>query len=509
MSIEETVFALSETTPASLENTSIDVSPVEAYERGKTDISFFAALCIPDVCLFALPDFYVAIWQILSSRDKDMEGKLLRFALGLPRGHAKTTFIKILICWFIVYDRVNFVLVICANADLADALLADVHDILSSPNITAIYGEWEATLAKDAEDTKKAFYHGRAVILVARGWTAGVRGLNLKNHRPDLIVCDDAQTRKNDESPAESKTLLMELGGTVFKSIAPRGNRLIVYIGNMYSENCLLNQFKKNRNWISMVTGAILATGKPLWPALFSLEELMESYAHDEQLGLATLWFAEIMNDPQAKGQSLLPEPLPPCPEEEIIDPDGVFLTIDPAGFRSTSDDNVIAVHYKYGDEGFVSETSRGIMDPQVLVKKALSLAIDHGASLIGVEDTGYQQTLCFWIEHFMKEYNIRGIIVVPLQPHGRKKEARIRLFIAELYAKTYYILNEEARRDFTWQAQLYKIGNKNNRDDFLDCLAYGLDIRNEYWHLITNLKRSRTAIEGEIAEVVGDNTPF
>jgi hypothetical protein len=148
----------------------VNVSITEAYERGRTDINFFAALAMPSVSVFSLPVFYIAIWQLLTARDNFQLGKLLRFALGLPRGHAKTTFIKILICWLIVYDKVSFPLIICSNADLADSLLADIHDILSSDNMTAIYGDWQAGLAIDSADTKKALYHGRAVSIVARGW---------------------------------------------------------------------------------------------------------------------------------------------------------------------------------------------------------------------------------------------------------------------------------------------------------------------------------------------------
>lgn len=488
--------------------TDINVSVTEAYERGKTDINFFAALCMPEVCIFALPEFYIAVWLILTSRTEDKIGVLMRFALGLPRGHAKTTFIKVLICWMIVYDKVSFALIICANADLADSLLADIHDILSSDNLTSIYGDWQSGLAIDSADTKKALYHGRAVVLVARGWSAGVRGLNLKNQRPDLIFCDDVQTKKNDESPTERQALLTELVGTIFKAIAPRGDRLIIYVGNMYSEECILNKFKKNSNWISMVTGAILSTGQPLWPALFSLKELMESYEHDEQLGLAHIWFAEVMNDPQSIALSLLPNPLPDCPVDTIEDPDGVFITVDPAGFRKNSDDNVIAVHYKHNDKGYIAETSRGIIDPQELIKRVLALALKHGASLIGIEDTGYQQTLGFWLTHFIKERGITGIEVVPLKPHGRSKESRIRLFIQELYNNSYHIMDASSRRDFTWQASCYKIGKSDNRDDLLDAIAYGLDIRNEYWHLLTNLKKIVGTIEGE-CKVVGHNTPF
>ena len=482
----------------------VAVNLLEAYERGKVDINFFASLCMPTVFLYSLPTFYLAIWQLLATRAvKDM-GRLLRFALGLPRGHAKTTFIKILITWFIVYDKASFILIVCSNSDLADNLLADIHDILSSQNLTTVYGNWAECLAIDSADTKKAAYHGRSVSLVARGWSAGIRGLNLQNARPDIIFCDDVQTRKNDESPTESQNLLQELVGTIFKSIAPRGNRLIIYVGNMYSDECILNKFKKSPSWISMVTGAILADQQPLWPQLFSLEELMESYYHDEALGLAHVWFAEVMNDPKSSAITIFPHPLPDSNPSEIIDHDGAFLTIDPAGFRDVSDDNVIAAHLKYDNKGYIAETSKGIMDPQELIQKAISMALKWDCSLIAVESVAYQQTLGFWITFFLNKLHIKHITVVEVSPHGRTKESRIRLFIAELYKQTYYILHPETRRDFTWQASLYKIGNKKNKDDLLDACAYGLDVRNEFWHLITPPTRG-AIIPGE-CHVVNNN---
>jgi hypothetical protein len=484
-----------------------NVQLVEAYERGKVDINFFAALCMPEVCIFSLPHFYVAIWQLLVNRNPEDLGRLLRFALGLPRGHAKTTFVKILISWLIVYDKASFILILCSNSDLAEKLLADIHDILRSPNIIQVYGNWEESLAIDSADTKKSAYHGRSVSLVARGWSAGVRGINLQNQRPDIIFCDDVQTKKNDESPTESTSLLSELVGTIFKAIAPRGNRLIIYVGNMYSEECILNKFRKSPSWISMVTGAILQDNTPLWPELFSLSELMESYYHDADLGLADVWFAEVMNDPKCKALTLLPNPIPPSDIEEILEPDGAFITIDPAGFRDVSDDNVIAVHYKFDNRGYVVEAVRGILDPKELIKETLRLALQHGVTLIGVEAVAYQQTLAFWLRFFLEEFHITHISVVELSPHGSSKEARIRQFIQHLYAGEYFLLGSDVRRDFTWQATVYKIGKKDNKDDLLDAIAYGLDVRNEFWHLLTPPLRG-LVLDGE-CQVVVSNTPF
>lgn len=484
----------------------------DAYERGKVDINFFAGLCMPTVCIYELPIFYIAVWYLITQSKDDLEfaNSLQRFCLGLPRSHAKTTFIKILIVWMIAYDKASFILVVCSSSPLADNLLADIDDILGSDNITSVYGEWESTLAIDSADTKKAAYHGRSVILCARGWAAGIRGINLKNERPDFIFCDDVQTKQNYESITDRAKLLNELVATIFKAIAPRGHRVIVYVGNMYGEDCILDLFRKNKAWTSLITGAILATGQPLWPALFSLEELKESYEHDESLGLATLWFAEIMNDPQSASVSLLPFPLPESDIQEIVDHDGAFITIDPAGFRTASDDNVIALHFKYNNIGYSGNIIKGkeIIDPSDLVCQALLMALDNNVTLIGIESVAYQQTLCFWFNFFMEKLSITHITIVELHPHGRSKESRIRQYVAELYKKTWFILHPKTRREFNWQGGLYKLGKKGNKDDLLDAEAYAIDVRNEYWHLITNITPKHN-IDRTKLRVKAFNTPF
>lgn len=484
----------------------VGVKVEEAYERGKYDLNFFAAMLIPSVMLFSFPPFYEGLFRILTARDTSSIGTILRFALGLPRAHAKTTFIKVIICWLIVYDKISFAIILCANQDLANELLSDVNDMLSTDNARLIYGDWEGQLTTDAKELKKSLYHGRSVILAARGAETAIRGINIKHRRPDLILCDDAQTKENDDSPADRLKFRKRLVAT-FKIIAPTGDRLIIYVGNMYSEDCVLFQLKNNPTWISLITGAVKEDGSPLWPELHSLEALMDSYYHDEAMGEADVWFAETMNDPISRSTSLLHDSLPHYPgEEEDIIPDGVFITIDPAGFREASDDNVIVVHNVFDGKGQVTTIDAGIVDPEQLIIRALQLAMQSGASLIGVEEVGYQQTLLFWFKKYIMEWHLEGIHIVPLKPAGRSKESRIRLFVKELYAENYYLLSS-ARAAYTWQAMKYKIGKKKNKDDILDAVAYGLDVRNDYWHLVTNLKYNRLQHDHAVVQI--NNTPF
>lgn len=486
----------------------ISVDPAEAYDRGKVDINFFASLCMPEIFVSALPPFYLMVWQLLAQRGPESYGKLLRFALGLPRGHAKTTFIKILIAWFLAYDHYRFVLVVCANQTLADNVLADIDSIMGSPNLEAIYGSWTSNYITDRLDQKTVLYHDRTITLASRGAEASLRGLNIKNQRPDIIFCDDMQTRENDESPNERAKLLRWMLSTLYYCMAPKGPRLLIYVGNMYSDECILNQLAQHPQWLSLITGAILHNGEPLWPELFSLEELHESFLHAEHLKQAALWFAEVMNDPRDTATSLLPEELPHTHalEDVLSALDGCYITVDPAGYRKHSDDNQIIVHGVSEGVGHILASDRGILKPDELIEQVLKLALKFGATVIGVESVAYQQTLCFWLDFWMEKLGIRGIEIVELKPHGRSKEARIRAFIQECYAGNYHITDPATRADFIWQALAYKLGKKENKDDLLDACAYGIDMRNEHWHLIGIRESTPLATD---AVVIENNTPF
>lgn len=215
------------------------------------------------------------------------------------------------------------------------------------------------------------------------------------------------------------------------------------------------------------------------------------------------------MNDPVSKAKSLVPDGIPRAPYSFVEEvPDGVFITLDPAGFRDNSDDNVIAVHYVFNGMTTVREIEAGNKNPEQLVMETLRKCLEHGASVIGIEETGYQMSLLFWMTKYLKDWNITGVHVVPLKPRNRSKEARIRLFIEEVIKGTYAI-HDACRALWLWQAMKYKIGKKDNKDDILDAPAYGLDVRNEYWHLVKNLKQSGMFLLEGTSSVVEDNTPF
>lgn len=489
----------------------IQTTQDEAWARGKEDFNFFSALVLPDVCTVAWPPMYIAMWRIIITRDPAMIGEILRFALGLPRGFAKTTFVKLLICYLICYDRVKYVLIVAANEDLATNIVSDIHSMLAEPQVEAVYGSWIDGMIVDNNKEKMCLYHGKKIILYAIGAMSGVRGINKDNHRPDLILCDDMQTKENDASETERTKLMKWFAMTLLKCIATRGDRLIAYLGNMYSEDCILYQLKLMKEWTSIITGAILANGQSLWPEVHSLKTILDSYLHDEKLGLAGDWFAEIQNDPQAAHESILKGELQTFSPPEGAEPNSSFIVIDPAGYRKNSDDNVIVNYKDFGGNLCIAEMQGGVWNPRQLIETAILMAVRNSCNLIGVESVAYQQTLCFWFEFWLEEFGYKDLIhVVELKPHGRHKEFRIKEFLGECTGvrnekgrwvsgeNTISFLRQEDKATVAWWANKYKLGKTDNRDDWLDAPAYGIDVRKEYGHMLGLLKdnkRSRKRI--------------
>lgn len=478
-----------------------DLADIEL--RCRTDLDTFASVCMPNVIEFAFPEFYKIVWAMLIQTLYTLRypaepvpeaiqslaiRRVFRFALGLPRGHAKTTFIKLLVCFGLLYDLIDFVLVVCSTEPRAYDFLSDVNDILSSQNIKSIYGSWYESMRKDTLSLKRGKLNGRDKIIAAIGSGTSIRGLNIGNDRPDCILFDDAQTEKNAENPTESLHLLQWVIGTVLKTRNMR-KCFIGYIGNMYNKTCILYRFKESPSWYSLITGGVLADGSALWEELIPVETLLDDYENDASLGLAHIWFAEVQNDPIGARKALLPDGLPPpieYSETEII---GAFLTIDPAGHGVKSDANTIVVHLLLmGNRIIIPEIRvlQGIeADPESVIKAAIELTIAYNVSAIFPEGVAYQQTLAFWLDKYLAEFNLTGVVVDPINPGSVSKSSRILAYIASINTGLSSIVGQTARNLFAFQAHSYDFTKSNNADDILDGCAMGELVRSNKLHLV------------------------
>lgn len=467
----------------------VAVNPQQAAETAKRDFNFLAALAMPTDFLFAFPAFYLTLFSLLTAFTKRVE----KFAVGIPRGFAKTTFIKILCVWYVLFSKKHFILIVSASEAKAAAILADICDMLSSPNIRRLFGNWDANIEKDDSTTKVFHFRGKEMILWAAGAGTSVRGINRKNKRPDVMVMDDIQDREDAPNKELADKLLTWMLSTLMKARSPFGCTYI-YVGNMYPQNAILAKLKDTKDWISFIVGGILADGSSLWEDLKPIEELLEEYQNDSDLGHPEVFISEVLNSTEiALASGIDPAKIALLPSFYAADDEGEgsFILIDPSGGKAGGDDCTIE-HWEVKDgHPIFDELKAGLFSPLDTIKHAIEMGFRRNTRLIGVESGAYQSTLLFWFQKYCETAELNGIGViegfdfVELPPKGQNKNKRIKLGYTKLIPNSQgiaeYYLHPRVRTLVISEYIGWNPLKVQNRDNIIDPIGYVEYVMQEY----------------------------
>lgn len=463
------------------ETTELSTAAQEAAELSRQDLNFLGMLAAPEEFTYSFPPFYLALFSLLTSFAKKVE----RYAIGIPRGFAKTTFIKLLCLWYILFSHKQFILIVGASEDLAVNTLSDICDLLGSPNIRKLFGNWQIAVEVDTQSLKVFHFRGRDIILRAIGAGTAVRGINRKNRRPDVIIMDDVQKREISENKELSDQLLKWILGTLMKARS-NDNCTYIYVGNMYPQNCILDKLKNNSQWTSLIVGGILADGTSLWEELRPIDELLSEYQSDSELGHADIFVSEILNSTDiaaASGIDISKIPLLPA-YYDVNDAEGSFIIIDPSAGKKTSDDCTIS-HYSVCDGTAVfDELAHGTFSPLETIQAAIALGLRRNTRLIAVEGVAYQSTLLYWFEKYCEDEGISGFEFVELSPKGQAKNNRIKRGLLRLLSGEIY-LHPDVRSTVLAQIMDWNPLKISNTDDIIDPIGYVEELMRDYPELI------------------------
>lgn len=475
------------------EVTPVVASAEEAREKAK-GLNFLSALAIPEIFEFPFPPFFIYLWQVITSALGE-ERKFPKFALGLPRGHAKTTWVKILLLFTIIFTKRRFILVVAASDEMAAAIISDVCDMLDGRNIVSLFGNWREYCERDRVGNKKFRFRGRDLILKGVGINSSFRGIQEKFRRPDVMVFDDAQSRECALSETQAQEFIEKFNGTALKTKAPNGC-VYIYIGNMYRDmvlreegakkiyGCMLRNLQFNKAWTSIIVGGILADGTALWEDLQPLEQLKAELLDDIEAGTPESFMAEVMNDP--KGGALkyfdfsrvLPYPYP----EDFI-PDGKFIMIDPSLGKKKSDGQSVILYYLIDGVPWCREIREIQKSAPDLVDDVIQWAIQEQVPLICAEDYAYQATLISWFQKWCELHGIQGLEFVGINRGKIAKNAYILSMFKDVMARKVNIHWDCSSQIFD-QIAFFDPTTDKNRDDILDNLAYARQIAEEHGEL-------------------------
>ena len=461
----------------------------------KNDINYLRRLCTPQY-EDDFPPIYVAIFYIVT-RNLDKPEYWLRFVLGLPRGHLKTTFIEILTVWLITFTPLQSFIIIANTKDPhAKGILASIMEHMSSDNYVALFGDWQDSAVINNAYEKEFYLHDKRIRVAASYALGPVRG-SKKVERYQVFIIDDAFSREDADSPEQFRKFMVWLNGSLLKGKHAK-RAVAIYAGNKYpTKQCVVSKLAAHPAWVSVLVGAIQPDGTALMPNIRSLESLLQEYQDDLDMGLADSFLSEMMNGTasgQLSGVDISKIP-PPIGKEEHARlpalPYGRVLILDPATDKDTSDQISIVIIDLY-DHGvdictYIEENK---LPHDLLAKHIVELILEHQVPLVCYEDVGFQHIMGREIQNNLDDMGIFECHVKPIKSR-EAKNTRIRnnllKFIipyqdvtVEGVQPTRLRFLEEPYRILLNRLEVFNILKTNNVDDVLDALAYLQIVKND-----------------------------
>ena len=449
-------------------------SAKEVIDRCKEDFNFFCRVALPEVCVYDFPDFYVAVfWMLVEACGKERDDS--KYAIGIPRAHAKTSYAKLLIVWLILFSKKRYFMIVGSIEKKAADIVADVISTLEQPNMVTLFGKWDADADRDSLTDKKFRFRGKTIMLAAVGPTGGaVRGTNKDFKRPDFVLMDDIITDLDAKSPTVSSERFTWLLGTLIPA-GDSNNCQYLYLGNKYEgDGCILSKLEKISTWTSLVVGCILSDGQPLWPERFSLEMLQGKLREGIEAHRPEIFFAEWMNyvgDLNRTGFNYAGVEV--IEDETEYAPDANWLIIDPSAGVANSDNQAVGWLQSWNGKPHINDLTIWEGTAPGLVYWCIPYCIENRIPIVFIEGDGYQVTLCQWFEKVMQEQGVEGITIVPISVNKRNKATRILAGLKVLGSGGLTIAPRVRSRLFA-EIRNYNPLVINNVDDMLDIVAHG-----------------------------------
>jgi hypothetical protein len=481
----------------------------QVIEIAKSDLNFLAGLALREAFVFFFPPIFIAVWKWLLQCVHEVR-TFPKLALGLPRGFGKTTVIKLFVLYCILFTTKKFIVIISSNSSLAEAILMDVIGMLDDKNIKALFGDWRVGAEIDRQDLKVFGFRGRNVILRSVGVGTGIRGINYKMHRPDVMIFEDAQTREAADSETESNNIYNWMLGTAMKAKSPFGC-MYLFIGNMYpTPNSILRKLKTNSQWTKYIVGGILSDGSSLWEELHPLKQLLQEFQHDLESGKPEIFYSEVLNDENASVNNLIDiSKIPKYPYTEHDMPQGGFILIDPATDKKDADAVSVGLFEMYDATPALTELEEGSFSPGDTIRKAITMALSNNIRLIVIESNAYQYTLKYWFDFICQQLGIYGLEAVEIYSGHYSKNSRIINMFKQLLAGEVRV-HPNCSPQVNLQITNFNPLRRDNTDGILDLLAYAPRVPELYSEFISS-QYEAVVQEGSQHEVVDaiENCPF
>lgn len=187
----------------------------ELVELGAIDGVLFAETFFPKTMRMKSPPFAREIWSALDGNNRLV-------SLQLYRGSGKTTTCRVFAARRIAYAQARTILWIGKSQDKA---IASVKWLRKQIEYNRLFSQtFQLRPGSKWQDIECEIYHGIddvPITILAYGITGPIRGVNIDDYRPDLILLDDIIDEEIAASPIQRETIEKLVYGAVKQSLAP------------------------------------------------------------------------------------------------------------------------------------------------------------------------------------------------------------------------------------------------------------------------------------------------
>lgn len=411
----------------------------EVVELGAVDSAFFCQTFFPRTARQKSPKFHEDIWRLLDSRDRLVD--ILVF-----RGAAKTSLLRMFTAKRIAYGLAHTVLYIGKSEGHATRSVRWMRrQIEYNTTLTQTFGLAKGDKWQDIECEIRHQNFGYPIWLMAAGITGTIRGLNMDDFRPDLIVLDDVVDEENAATPEQRKKIENLVYGALKESLAPASEmpdaKLVALQTPLNKEDYSVKALT-DPEWASARFGCWtpetedlpLAQQQSIWPERWPSEVLRrekEASIHRNQL---SLWLREkeckLVSPETSTFKSDWLHFYDMTPRENIP----CVLAIDPVpppsdtqiakGMRGKDYEALAVVGIDAGRYYILEYSMNRGHDPSWTVAEFFRLALKYNPRRVLVESVAYQRTLA-WLMRKAMEHQRRFFAVEEVTDR-RKKFDRI-----------------------------------------------------------------------------------
>lgn len=473
-----------------------ELTPQQAVELGAHSLTMFGKLFLPRTFRQESPSFHEAIGNALYSTNRYN-------AIEVFRDGAKTTLLRAFTLQRISYAisrTIMYVSVSQPHAILSVRWLK--RQIQHNTRVTQTFGlrpgeKWSDEIAEiwhGVEDTP--------ITVLAAGVTGQIRGFNIDDYRPDLIIIDDVLNEENTATPEQRRKMLALLDGALLNSLAPATESPLakaVFLQTPFHREDAIETYMNDPQWHGLRFGVFDEEGNSRWESRYPKETLLAEKAAAVRRGAYAIWMREkeckiVKGEHKAFNVENL----------QFFDapPKGMYvvIAIDPASSeKKSADDNAIVVLGFKGVNVYLLDyhLAKGMM-PDATAARFFEFVMMYRPAKATVEVTSYQRVLKWYIEQEMVKRRL-FIPIDAVDEKRRSKNDRIIQALAGLVSYKYFNIRS-AHRELISQMDDFNPETKDNADDLLDACAIAIVSYNPA------LRSKGIDIEGTVVDMLDES---